>query len=253
MKPLRLFVCGVVGLKLAGAVWAGRPLMLDDAGTVPPGQVEIEAGMSYAHDGKTDLWTWPMAATAGVLPRLEAGLALAAQSERRPVESGGRDTTTGMADMELAAKWHALDADRFWADHALSLLVRLPTGSEGKGFSCRRADVCLMYILTKQLVEGLELDANAGHAWIGDGEDTIHYGVALRWQAAESWELVAEVVTESPRRKLSDAAVGVNLGARWSVNDVLTLDAAAGTKLRGDWPDWMATIGLTWVLEWKKQ
>ena len=33
----------------------------------------------------------------------------------------------------------------------------------------------------------------------------------------------------------------------YQLQESLMLDPAMGTKVAGDWPDWTATVGLTWV------
>jgi len=68
--------------------------------------------------------------------------------------------------------------------------------------------------------------------------------VPRRFQA-----LVPEVLADLPESRTDDAAVHLNCGMRWSLQDKLILDAALGTRLINDAPDLTATIGLTWAWE----
>lgn len=53
---------------------AGRPLAVDDAGTVEPRQFQLEAGVGFEHDSATHHFDSPIDLSYGVLPTLQAGI-----------------------------------------------------------------------------------------------------------------------------------------------------------------------------------
>jgi hypothetical protein len=42
-------------------------------------------------------------------------------------------------------------------------------------------------------------------------------------------------------------------GLRWQVWEPVVFDAAVDAKLHGDTPDWTATVGLTWTLDFNRK
>jgi len=226
---------------------AGRPLAVDDASTVANGDVQIEAGVGFVRDGATHHFDFPFSVSYGVVPTLQVGAGFGGQLEERLDDNGNRCTESGLGDLVLATKWNPLSAERFWADHSMALAVKFPTADCDKGLGSGETDVDLTYIATKSLGQKLNADLNLGYTWVGGDADVLHYGLALRWQAKERLELVGEIFADTPLGDGNTTAVTFNGGLRWQIVDGLVLDAAAGAGLRGDAPDWTATVGLTWT------
>ena len=67
----------------AECAWAGRPLTVDDAGAVPVGTWELEAGVSCAKDSATEEFEFPLALTSGVASDLEIGVSSGGVLEER--------------------------------------------------------------------------------------------------------------------------------------------------------------------------
>lgn len=249
---------GITLLALAATgLHAGRPLAIDDAGTVPPGDFEFEAGLTFHRDGGLHHFEFPFGVTAGLLPKLEAGIGFGSHIQERQ-EVVGSSTTSGLGDLALGAKWNPLSKETGWASHALAFAVKFPTADDDKGLGTGETDFDLTYIASKSLSETWSVHFNAGYTWTGDPEgapedDLFHTGVALGWQAAAPLELVAEVFANSPEDLGGEATVECRCGFRWSPCDALILDAALGTRLRGEAPDLTATLGLTWTLSTSKQ
>ena len=85
MKDARVlrvgFVVGVVSM--ASIALAGRPLAIDDADPVDPGQFEFEAGAAYEHDSDCKHWDFPFGLTYGLVPSVEVGAGFGGQFEER--------------------------------------------------------------------------------------------------------------------------------------------------------------------------
>ena len=226
---------------------AGRPLAVDDAGTVEPRQFQLEAGVGFEHDSATHHFDHPIGLSYGVLPTLQAGIGFGGQLEERLEDSGDLHTESSIGDLTLGAKWNPLSADRFWADHSLALTVKVPTAADYKSFGSGKADCDLTYIATKSLGERFNVDFNLGYTWVGGDDDALHYGVAVRAKATERIEAVAEVFADTALTDGNETSVAINGGVRWQAFEPVTLDAAVGAGLRGDAPDVAATAGLTWA------
>jgi hypothetical protein len=241
---------------LAVTAHGGRPLAIDDAGTVAPGDFEIEAGLNLHRDGGLHEYEFPFGLTAGLLPTLDAGLGFGSQIQERQ-EIGG-STTSGIGDLALGAKWNPLPEETCWASHALAFTVKFPTASDDKGMGTGETDFDLTYVASKSLSETWNVHFNAGYTWTGDPDgapedDLFHAGFALGCQATQRLELLAEVFANSPEGLNEDATVECRCGLRWRPCDALVLDTALGTRLRGEAPDLTATLGLTWTLGASRQ
>ncbi len=92
------------------------------------------------------------------------------------------------------------------------------------------------------------LHCNLGYTWIGGlDKDAVHYGLALDYQLADPIQWVGEVYAGNEVTDIHDAVVAWTTGFRWLATDALTLEVAAGTKLRGDAPDITWTTGMTYA------
>jgi hypothetical protein len=237
----------LVGILLAGTAHAGRPLVVDDAGTVEVRHFEWEAGWGFVRDGATKHGDFPVSLTYGVTQKLEAGVGFGGQIERLMDAAGQQKSESDWGDLFLGAKWNPLSADRWWAEHAVAFTVKFPTADEDKGMGSGEMDYDLTYILTKGVGARVNVDFNIGYTWAGGDDDFLHYGLAGRWQLLERVELVGEVFAQTPFPDTCETSVSMNAGARWRVIDSLVWDAAAGAGLNGNAPDWTATTGLTWT------
>ena len=226
---------------------AGRPLTVDDAGTVESNRFQLEAGYGYEHETACNHSDVPVTLSYGLTPKVQISVGTGGQFEERQDTFGRHSTETDFDDVTLGAKAHLLDAERFWIDQTLGFAVKIPIASRNKGCGSGNADFDLTYIATKKLGKSFNADCNVGYTWVGGDDDLVHYGLALRWQAAERVELVGEVFANTPFTAANNTTVAMNVGARWQVVDSLVLDAAVGTGLRGETPDLTATIGLTWT------
>jgi hypothetical protein len=235
---------------------AGRPLVVDDAGAVAPGDFELELGLSLHGDGSVRHYDLPATLTYGLVPTLEIGLGFGGQYEEREELLGGWEDRCGVGDFFVGAKWNPLSEEQHWVSQALALTWKLPTADHDLGSG--ESDVDLTWIASKTLGEKSSAHLNVGYTWTGNPseeaiDDVLHCGVAAGWFAAERVECVAELFSDIPISDEEHATLVLNGGIRWAVLDRLILDAAAGAGLRGDAPDWMATVGCTWTFGIKKR
>ncbi len=244
---------------LALPAGAGRPLNIDDAGTIGHKNIQLEAGVGYAGDSDCDHLDLPLVLTYGLLSRLDVGVGFGGQFEERIEAAGGRVTESDIGDLVAGAKWNALEEKGWWPAQTLAPAVKFPTASRGKDMGSGETDYDLTYVASKSLGEKAGAHLNAGYSWIGDSDDEdadneIHYGAALDFQLLETVQLVGEMFAVRPDASGAETTVFWNAGLRWDVLENLTLDAAAGTRISGDGSeDWIATAGLTWVMGLEKQ
>jgi hypothetical protein len=235
-----------------GAAFAGRPLAIDDADPVAPGQFEFELGSTYSHDPVCNTWEFPFGLTAGILPSVEAGIGFGGLLEER-TEIAGKDCEYGLCDMVLGTKWKFFSETGWLPAQALAAAVKIPTADDDKGHGSGKTDYDLTWIASKMLNEKTGVHVNAGYTWVGEpsGEDVgdiFHYGVALDYQMTDSVQWVGELFAEKELQGGTQTLVQCNTGFRYSASDSLTLDFAVGTGLHGDdTPDITATAGLTWA------
>lgn len=236
------------------AVRAGRPLTVDDAGTVAPGECEVEAGVAFDQNNGDRHWDFPAGVTVGILPTLDLTVMHGFQTGEHELFDGSWDTKTGHNDVVLGVKWNPLSEERFRLAQSLAFSIKLPTACEGYGNG--ETDYDLTYIVSRTVCESWSAHLNSGYTWVGDSshDDLFHCGAAVGWLAIERIELVSELFAEIPVTDCGQATLMINGGIRWVLCEGVILDAAAGTDLRQSEPDWTATIGLTWTFGlWKRK
>jgi len=229
------------------AAFAGRPLTIDDAEPVEPGKFELEAGLGYVKEDDCKHFDVPLALTYGVLLRLEAGIGFGGQFEDRKEDGDETAFEEGLSDLTLGVKCKLFDQDKAFFDQALAAGIKLPTANEDRDLGSGEIDYDLTYILTRQLDEKTTLLFNVGYTWLGGEEgDVLHYGPAITYQLTPTFQPVAELLLETPVDG-GKTSLGANVGCRYQLQEALTLDAAVGTRVAGDWPDFTAAVGLTWA------
>ena len=252
-------VCFLVGLMMvSGVVFAGRPLTIDDADPVDVRHSEFEAGAVYSGDSDCDHWDFPVGLNYGMVPNLEVAAGFGGQFEERDevLDDGRKDrcSESGLGDLVLGAKWRFLQESSWGPRQAFVPCVKFPTADEDKGLGSGETDYDLTWVASKSIGGSLGLHVNAGYSWIGgtEADDVVHYGAAVDYQLVDTVQWVGEVFAEKELNDDVDTVVQYNTGFRWSPVDGLTLDLAGGSKLRGEAPDFTATVGLTWAFGFEK-
>ena len=236
---------------LATSSHAGRPLTTDDAGTVPPGTWEFEAGVMFHKDGAVRDYEFPLGVTTGLLPTLELGAGFGGRIQER-TEAAGGSSIHGLGDFAAGIKWNPISEEDSFAAHALAASVKLPTASRNKGFGTGETDFDLLYIGSRTLSDRWSCHLNLGYTWMGDPpgaplDDLINTGIALSWRATTELEWVTEIISVTPDAQWDDSSLQWLGGVRWHLRPTLMLDAAVGAKLRGEAPDLDVLVGLTWT------
>ena len=259
MRDARVFRVAVVVemVFMAGIALAGRPLAIDDADPVDPGQFEFEAGVGYEHDSDCKHWDFPFGLTYGLVPSVEVGVGFGGQFEERTEFLEDRDDEHcirehGIGDLNIGAKWQFIESCPLGARHALAAAVKLPTADDRKELGSGETDYDLTWIASRSIGEKAGVHLNLGYSWIGGpDDDVLHYGVALDYQIVDSVQWVGEVFAERELADGADTVAQYNTGFRWNPVESLTLDIAVGSKISGDAPDFTGTVGLTWAFGFK--
>ncbi len=251
MKGLKQ-VGAVFLMVTGGSAFAWRPLTIDEAYPMELGKFELDAGVAYAHDSEVKAWESPAGLTAGILPNMDACVGFGGMFEERKT-GDGHDCVSGCSDFGLGTKWMFLKEKESLPAMSLVAVVKLPTADDSNGLGTGKPHYDLTWMASKKLGEKTGIHVNAGYCWAGqpegeEGGDVVHYGLALDYQLTESVQWVGEVFAEKELQDDTQTCVQYNTGFRWSASDSLTLDIAAGSRLRGDEaPDFTATTGLTWA------
>lgn len=234
----------------ASPALAGRPLTIDDAGTVAPGHVELEAGLAWARSPGADRWDLPGAVTPGIAEHLEAGIGFGYQWERLRGNTPGEDQST-WDDLSVSPKWQFAQQATALLDQALTFTLRIPVADPDTGLGSGHPDYDLTWIGTRQIAQAWAADLNVGYTYTTGSDagekiaDFIHYGIATRYGLSERWEPVAEIFARTTTDGEHETNVFGDVGIRYHPNMTIQFDAAVGTTLSGDGPDLFATTGLT--------
>jgi hypothetical protein len=250
----RAWLC--LGILLVGSglpVYAGRPLVVDDAGTLEAGQWQIEAGLGYRNESECNHSELPVSLTYGLVPGLEAGVGFGGQFEERTELGTERARERGVGDLIMSAKWQLLQESRWLPAQTLAPAIKLPTADDTRGLGSGRTDYDVTWIASKVLLGKAGLHGNLGCTWLGDpaGEDLadlLHYGLAADYEVVRGLQVVGEVLAQQELKGGADAVWQYDAGLRWEATAGLVLDIDAGSRLTGEDPDFTATAGLTWVL-----
>jgi len=248
----RYSLVAAAALCLACDAMAGRPLTIDDADPVEAGGFEIEAGAAYEHDPDCNHWDFPLGLTFGMMSGAEIGIGFGGQFEERTrvLENCAqeKERVDGIGDLTLGFKWRFIESCPLGVRHALAPSVKFPTADEGKELGSGRTDYDFAWIASRSLGDRASVHMNLGYSWIGGpDDDIIRWGAALDFQILDALQWVGEVFAERQLSEGSDAVWRYNTGFRWSGDESLTLDMAAGSGISGDAPDIAATLGLTWA------
>lgn len=254
----RKMQCGVVVaitfLSGISTAMAGRPLAMDDADPVAPGEFEIELGGVYEYNSDCKHWNFPVALTYGIFSSVEVSVELGGQTEKRTelLEDGSSEHSTretDINDLTLGAKWQFLESCPLGARHAIMLSLKIPAADDDKGFGSGKTDYDATWGISRSIGEKAGIHLNLGYSWIGGPDnDILHYGLALDYQIIDSVQWVGEMFAEQETSSGSDTVVQYNTGFRWNPMESLMLDIAGGSKIAGDAPDLVLTAGLTWTL-----
>ena len=221
-RPRLRAAAALLGLALHEAHAAGGHHAVDDAALMEPGQCQVETWADRERGGARTLVHVGPACRVGPV---ELGLNL-----DRVRQAG--EGTLSVAGPQL--KWATPITESLSAGVALAAAWQDGSGP-------RFAGSTVVLPLTWQATETLAVHVNLGRDFRRNGPDMNRSGAALEWAATPQWSLVAERFRES-------AANFRRLGARYAVNDALSVDLGHARGLSGSAPAWW-TLGLNWTFE----
>lgn len=210
------YLLAAAALLLGGAVHAERPMVVDDAGTLPLHARKIEFGFNRDGNGKAV----EAAAGFGLFNGLEAGVGIA-----RSREGAARATS-----MMLAFKWVPLQAEQ-----GLSAGLRLDLARELGNSGERATSQALVALASWRFSNGMLWHNNLGH-FRRASHSVIGWGSGIDWPLNEDLHVAGEFYGER------GAQAGRQLGLRWEVANGVKLSGGIGRANGGR----VANAGLAW-------
>lgn len=218
MKPLLILAAALAPL----AAQAANPLVTDDTGTQDTGNWQLELNSEWMTLPTSRQQQWSSTLTYGVLPNLD----VAVQAPYQRTQPDGDGWTSGVADLQLQAKWRFLERER-WS-LGLKPFVSLPTASQDRGLGNGRATTGANLLMQYALGRWTFL-ANAGYTWnnnsIGNRQSLWNASTAVLFSATPTLRLVADIglaTQPDPTTKTKPAYALV--GAIYSPTTDLDLD-----------------------------
>jgi hypothetical protein len=241
-----------VAALLAAAVPAPRafavsPLVVDDAGTVERGRLQVNAGCHFRRAATVTSRAASANPVVGLSDRAELGAAFGYQwRDGSAAEAGAH----GITDLALAAKvrlWRAAD-DAFKVTTRIDL--KLPTASEARGLGTGQVDVGVALIATRCWGRTC-LDANGAFAAVDGsrvvfGDDQYFLGMAARHERSARWTFIGEGYAVLPHgRRGNPATIQLDVGAQFVLSQDLALSILVGPALRRTSQEIAGYLGVT--------
>jgi hypothetical protein len=260
---IRTGVLAIVGLlELTVDIYAGRPLVTDDADPVERGRVEVEAGLELETSTQSYTLTAPFAFGFGLTDWLEVAIKPSALYVDDQDASPRR--VAGVGDLVLEAKAR-LPFRPFDLDLALVPSLKIPTADEDRGLGTGKVDGSAIFVITKAFTETRKLHFNVGYTVVGTVsevqlQDQLFIGLAgetsIPGLAEERLQFVAEVFGTTAEEEGGPGDIQGHLGVRYRIGEDVILDAAIGRSFTSRPPvEFFATMGLTWTFDapWKRR
>jgi hypothetical protein len=242
-----------------GDLVTDRPDQTESAAVVPPGYVQVEAGVLVTRDeaGGRSVETVEGPGTLvriglGGRTELRLGWAGYLKEEADLLGSRGeRVRVEGPGDAEVGAKVRLRDEAGRLPDAALLVGVSLPVGDDE--LTSDRLDPTLLLSLAHTLSDRLSLGYNAGVAWSSEAGDagvleTYSHGVysaAVGIGLTDRLGAFVELFGAEPIDAPGGSEVALDGGLTWLVRPNLQLDVAAGAGLTDDARDWFVGTGVS--------
>jgi len=246
MAGVRALVIGVVVSLAASPARAVFPLAVDDADTVPPDELQLNAGWFYGRYERFELQTAPINPVFGLGPDVELGATFGYQHR-----SGGPLGSSGdVTDLVLGTKWRAWHRDGLTLGGRLD--VKMPSASRPRGFGTGNPDAFATVIATGCFGRTcLDFNAAYGVMDVADGDpdnDIWFLGEAVRHMLDERWTLVAEAWGQVPGGSAAlPAQFEIRGGAQWNPTSQLVVSALVGGGAGRGSANLVAIAGLTWT------
>jgi hypothetical protein len=226
------------------AILAVSPLVVDDADTVEPGRLQLNAGWQVSRTGSESLFSLPINPVLGLNSRAELGATFGY------LWRCGANDADGISDLTIASKWHLWHTpdEKFKVTTRFDLKV--PTASENNGLGTGNWDTGVVLIATRDWGR-TSVDWNIGYS-ANDlpsgvlGDDHWFLGQAVRQRLSDRWTAIGEIFAILPHSNGS-ADIHFDGGAQLTVRENLLVSALIGSAVGHDSPDLTSYLGFTFV------
>lgn len=275
MKRVLSGLCLLFALWTAPAFAQSRPLITEDAETVPAGSILLEAGFDIQRDR-----TYPVSGLTGNLMRIGTfGFSFGVSSIAEIQLDGGvinrlaivtRDPTAPLAymlevpeestsdveDLRIGTKVRFVSETASRPSFAIRFSTKLPNAGNESGLGMDTTDFHFGIALAKT-VESVRIVGNAGFAILPDAvrgdrqNDVLEYGFSLARAVGSGAEVVGDLNGRLNTRA-GEAIPGtesravIRLGARATQGPV-RFDGAFLLGITEFDPSWGISTGITWV------
>ena len=227
-------------------VFAVSPLVTDDADTVDPGCVQLNAGWQLNRTGSVSLFSIPVNPVLGLNSRGELGVTFGYQWRDGPTPADG------ITDLTLATKWclWRMKDDNFKLSARFDLKV--PTASAHHGLGTRETDAGIVLIATREW-GGTSFDWNIGYSVIDlshavFSDDHWFLGQAVRHELNKRWTVMGETFATLPHgHEGGSANMHFSAGAQLTVRENFLVSALIGSAVGSNSPDLTSYLGFTLV------
>ena len=255
----KLTIIGLIGLTVG--LYAGRPLVTDDAYPVEQGGVEVEAGIELETTTNSYSLTAPFSFGFGVTDWLELAIKPSVLYQDDQEASPRRAAGVGVLVLEAKA---LLPFWPFDLDLALVPSLKIPTASESRGLGTGKVDGGAIFI-SKEFTDTQKVHFNVGYTAVGNASDVdlrdlLFIGLAgetfIPGLADERLQFVAEVFGTTAEEDGGPGDIQAHMGLRYLAVEDLILDAAIGRSFTAHpQVEFFATVGLTWTFDapWKRR
>lgn len=250
MKNSILVLAIVLGMLfgLYGIALAGRPLATDDAGTVEPGHLQVEAGWEYAKQPSDDKENAiAVALTTGLIwERLDFGI----ETPYLFLNPDEEDAIDGFGDLETRLKLRFVDETETIPALAVTVGVKSETGDSEKGLGTGEVDFIGNLIATKEFAR-FTFHGNVGYNYTGDPAeekdyDLVNLSLAGEYAVNKHFTCVCEICGEIPITGIDeDNPCEILAGATHELPCGTVLDAGVAAGLTDGASDYKITAGLT--------
>lgn len=221
-----------------------RPDFTESSEVVGSRVVQFESGFSYERSGDVGSVTVPSSlARIGFGRRAELRLG----TDGYFATGSGPARVSGIADLELGAKFRLFDQDRTGLDIAVIPIVSLPTGADG--VSSGAVDPTVKFTWARELPRGFGLSGNYNIASLTDGDQrftqqalSVSLGHDLAFADLGGY---IEVFGFSPIEREAGDGWTLDFGVSRQIGGDFQLDLEGGRGLTQDAPDWFIGFGLS--------
>jgi hypothetical protein len=234
-----------------------QPLDVEDANTLPQGQVDLRLQINYLSDFKPafsngidhgKLYELPkIGANIGVSERVEIQI----EWELLKIDSNLHDDY-GPGDPRLATKINIFKEDGNMPAIGVKFGVKIPSADDKKGLGTNNADFFASGLFSKgfgcvtaHLNIGVAIDGNPNSNTGQD--DLVTYGVGLEVPVIEKLVVLGDIDGQAASKYNNDQA-RARIGLQYNIED-FTIDAAISKGLNNNTEDYKAGVGL--VYHWK--